>query len=120
MELQSQLALAWQQPIDEIVFMLQYGCDIVRTTHSGKLQEICFHFEELASLNLYAWHREPDVLEKVSSLEKVIISAPSKPKITINIPSLKLQYAESIFETARRLFPRIDQGRNLFMSSTRE
>ncbi|KAI0698653.1 hypothetical protein C8Q76DRAFT_242682 [Earliella scabrosa] len=117
-ELQSQLTLAWQQPINEIVFMLQYGCDIVRTTRSGKLQEICFHFEELASLNLYVWNTNPAVSEKVASLEEVIISTPSKPKVTINIPSLKPRHAESIIETAQRLFPRVDQGGNLFMSPT--
>ncbi|KAI0698665.1 hypothetical protein C8Q76DRAFT_861861 [Earliella scabrosa] len=103
---------------DATVSTLQFGCDLVRTTRLGKLQGICFHFNEESSLDLYAWNREPAVLEKIASLEEVIISAPSKPKVTINIPSLKLQYAESIFKTAHRLFPRVDQGGNLFMSPT--
>ena len=102
------------------VCMLQFGCDLVRTTYLGKLQGICFHFNEGSSLELQSWNTEPAVLAKIASLEEVIISAPSKPKITINIPSLKLKYAESIFETARRLFPCVDQGGNLFISPTRE
>ena len=94
--------------------MLQFGCDIVKATHQGKLQEICFHFNQQASLNLYGWNTL-----KVASLEELVISTPSKPKVTIKIPSLKPRHAESIFETARRLFPRVDEEKNIFMSPTR-
>ena len=99
--------------------MLQFGCDIVRATHQGKLQKICFHFDQKASLDLYAWNTTPAVSEKVASLEEVVISTSSKPDVTINIPSLKPRHAESIFETARRLFPRVDEEKNIFMSPTR-
>ena len=102
------------------VFVLQFGCDLVMTTSLGKLQKISFHFNKEASLDLYAWNREPAVLQKVASLEEVVVSTPSKPKVTIKIPNLEVWYAESIIKIARGLFPRVDQGGNLFMSLTRE
>ena len=118
-ELQSRVAPVAQQNIDEIVSMLQFGCDIVRATH-GKLHEIRFHFSGQASLNLYDWDAEAAISEKVASLEEAILSTPSKPKVTISIPSLKPMHVTSIPGTARRLFSRINEAGKLFMSPTRE
>ena len=121
MELQFQIvSFPFEPPAFSNIAMLQFACDIVRTTHLGKLQEICFHFTEQTSLDLYDWYTKPTVSEKVASLEEVVISTSSKTKITFNIPSLKPLHADTIFETARRLFPRVDQGGNLFMSPTGE
>ena len=109
-----------QHNTDQIVSMLQCGCDIVRTAHLGKLQEISFRFTKEGSLDLHAWDTDSAILKEVASLEKVVVSTPSKPKITIKIPNLKAWHAESIFKTACMLFPRVDQEGNLFMSPTRE
>ena len=100
--------------------MLQSICDIVQATHLGGLQNMDFYFDQPSPTALYNWPASPDVLKKAAILEDILLSTPSKPKITIDIPSLKHQHAESIFETARKLFPHVDQAGALFVSPTRE
>ena len=103
-----------------IVTMLQLSCAIVRAAHLGKLQNLDFSFDKRHSTTLYDWPTSSDVLKEVAALEEILLSTPSKPTLTINIPSLTHKHAELILETARKLFPRVDQAGLLFMTPTRE